>query len=142
MTRLLIDAFVGALGFMACGDDSDSTSAAPLEGTRWEVVATVSGDEATPVPDGVTASLTIVDGTAAVEAGCNTGTGTVQVGDDQLEFGPLAITLMACSPPQSDVEAVVLTTLSGTVDYALEDDELTLRREDGTTGIDLVASGG
>ena len=76
-----------------------------------------------------------------VEAGCNTGSGAVEVGDDQLEFGPLAITLMACSGPRSDVETVVLTTLSGTVDYEVQDDELTLRRNDGTTGLELVASG-
>lgn len=139
MTRLLFALLVGVLGFGACGEDSSDTT--PLERTRWEVVATVTFDEATPVPEGVTASLTIADGTAMVEAGCNTGGGTVEVGDDQLEFGPLAITLMACSGPHTDVETAVLTTLSGTVDYVVQDDELTLRRNDGTTGLELVASG-
>jgi heat shock protein HslJ len=140
MTRLLFAALVGVLGFGACSEDT--SDATPVEGTRWEVAATVSFDEATPVPEGVTASLTIADGTAMVEAGCNTGSGTVEVGDDQLGFGPLAITLMACSEPHADVETVVLTTLSGTVDYEVQGDELTLRRGDGTTGLELVASGG
>ena len=139
MTRLLFAALVCILGLGACGEDS--SDATPVEGTRWEVAATVSFDEATSVPEDVSASLTIVDGTAMVEAGCNTGSGAVEVGNDQLEFGPLAITLMACSGPRSDVETVVLTTLSGTVDYEVQDDELTLRRDDGTTGLELVASG-
>ena len=139
MTRLLFAALVGVLGLGACSEDT--SDATPVEATRWEVAATVSFDEATPVPEGVTASLTIADGTAMVEAGCNTGSGMVEVGDDQLEFGPLAITLMACSGPHADVETVVLTTLSGTVDYEVQDNELTLHRDDGTTGLELVASG-
>ena len=46
-----------------------------------------------------TASITIADdGTVAVNTGCNTGSGSVEVTDTTLTFGPIRITKMACPP--------------------------------------------
>ena len=47
----------------------------PLEGVRWVVDGLLANEGVSTVPIGAEASITITDGTAAVEAGCNTGSG-------------------------------------------------------------------
>jgi heat shock protein HslJ len=113
----------------------------PIEGTQWVVDGIVANDAVSSLPVGVTASLTIEGGTAMVETGCNSGSGSVEVGDDTLTFGPLAITLRACEPEVGQVEQAVLLTLSDRVDYEIDSDRLSLRRDtaDGVVGLELVA---
>ncbi len=113
----------------------------PVEGTRWVVDGIVADEAVSSIPAEVVASLTIDAGTAAVETGCNTGRGTVEVGAGTLVFGPLATTLVACPPDVTDVEQAVLVTLQGEVDYEVDGDRLALRRgtTDGMVGLQLVA---
>ena len=68
----------------------------PIEGTLWVVDGIVSGEAVSRVPEGVTASLRIVDGQAEVQFGCNSGGGPVEVTPDTLTFGPMLSTRMAC----------------------------------------------
>lgn len=110
----------------------------PLLGTRWVVDGLVAGDSVSSVPAGVVATLAFGDGRVAVEAGCNSGGGPVQVDDTTLAFGPLGLTEMACGPEATAVEQAVTRTLSGTVDYAIEADVLTLGA--GATGLVLRAA--
>jgi heat shock protein HslJ len=106
----------------------------PLAGTTWEVQSLVS-------PDAVSTSaaleqskpvLTIAaDGTATGSTGCNRFTGHAQITDTVIEFGPLITTKMACVGEVGDVEQAVLRVLSGTVQSAIDADELRLTRDDG-----------
>ncbi len=116
--------------------------AATLEGTRWVVDGLVANQAVSTVPIGAVASLTITDGTAAVEAGCNTGSASVEVTDTTLTFGPMALTRMACPQPQMDLEAAVTSVLDGEVAYVIDGDTLQLRKntDAGEIGLDLVAS--
>ena len=98
----------------------------PLLGTRWVVDGLISGDAVSSVPVGVTAALTFSDGRVEVEAGCNRGGGTAEVGDTAITFGPVALTKMACAPDAMAVEQVVATVLSGEVGYTIEAGSLTL----------------
>jgi heat shock protein HslJ len=98
----------------------------PLLGTRWVVDGLISGDAVSIVPVGVTAALTFWDGRVDVEAGCNSGGGSVEVTDATLDFGPIGLTKMACEPGAMAVEAAVTAVLSGTVRYTIEADALTL----------------
>ena len=86
----------------------------------------VSGDAVSSVPIGVTASITIAGGRVDVEAGCNMGGGAVDVTANTLNFGPIATTKMACEAGPASVETTVLEVLSGTVDYTIDADVLTL----------------
>jgi heat shock protein HslJ len=102
----------------------------PLEGTRWVVESTISADAVSSIPSGATASITITDGTVAVESGCNTGSGSVTVGEDALTFGPIATTTRACEDDLMNLEAAVFATLVEEVTYAIEANVLTIRSGD------------
>lgn len=110
----------------------------PLEGTRWVVDGIVAGDAVSSVPAGVTASITIADGRVSVEAGCNSGGGTVDVADDTITVGPIALTEMACAPAAMAVEQAVVAALTGQVAYTIEAGVLTL--DAGVAGLVLRAS--
>lgn len=109
-----------------------------LEGTLWVLDGIVSGDAVSSVPAGLTASITIADGRAYVEAGCNMGGGPVEVSADTLTFGPVATTKMACEAGPASVESAVLGVLSGTVDYTIDADVLTL--DAGNAGLTFRAA--
>lgn len=109
-----------------------------LEGTRWVLDGIVSGDAVSSVPVGVTASMAIAGGRLDVEAGCNTGGGPVDVTADTLTFGPIATTKMACEAGPASVESAVLGVLSGTVDYTIDADVLTL--DAGNAGLTFRAA--
>lgn len=98
----------------------------PLLGTRWVVDGIVSGGAVGSLPQGVTAALTFSDGRVDVEAGCNRGTGGVEIGPAAIRFGPIALTKMACAGPAMQVESAVTTVLSSEVAYAIEADTLML----------------
>jgi heat shock protein HslJ len=109
----------------------------PLEATSWVVDTIISGEAASSVPGNAVASLTIVDGVAQVEAGCNSGTAPVTVGDGTITFGPLVVTDMACETPVMELEEAVVATLTGDVTYQITASRLTLTN--GDVGLGLVA---
>ena len=98
----------------------------PLEGTKWILDGIVAGDAVSSVPAGVTSTLLITAGHAAVDTGCNRGSAPVQVAVDTLTFGPMALTRMACPEAQTSVESAVVKVLDGTVHYAIQADVLTI----------------
>ena len=110
----------------------------PLEGTRWVVDGIVAGDAVSSVPTGVTASVTVADGRVAVELGCNTGGGAVDVAEGALTFGSIALTEMTCAPDAMAVERAVVAALTGQVAYTIEADTLTL--DAGDAGLVLRAA--
>lgn len=129
------------------GDDVTITleeiESAALIGTAWTVTGTVANEAVSSVPMDSAASITIADdGTVAVNTGCNTGSGSVEVGDDTLTFGPIAITKMACPPEQTALETSVLAVLQGEVAYEINGSNLSLRSGDGTdqVGLELTAN--
>ena len=50
--------------------------------------------------------------------------------EQEITFGPIATTRMACDEPTMEVEAHVLDVLQGTVTYEIEADVLTLTNGD------------
>ena len=125
------------------GSDASLTLAAvqpaPLEGTMWNITGIVSNDAVSSLPAGAEASLTITDGQAAIMAGCNSGSTGVEITDTTISFGPTALTMMACSPELTELEASVLAVLDGEVTYEIAGDNLSLRNGDGTGGLELTA---
>lgn len=129
------------------GDDVtitlDEIEPAALVGTTWTVTGTVANEAVSSVPIDSTASITIADdGTVAVDTGCNTGSGSVEVGDDTLTFGPIATTLRACADEAvNQLEAAVLAVLQGEVSYTIDGSNLSLRSGEGAeqVGLELTA---
>ena len=65
-----------------------------------------------------------------VDTGCNTGSGSYTVAGDQITFGPLAMTLIACEGITNDVEQAQLAVLTGTATATVTDGVLTLTNGD------------
>ncbi len=99
-----------------------------MEGTTW-VLASYDGPI---VPEGVSVDLLLEQGEASGNSGCNSYSGGYELAGDELAFGPMAATQMACPPEQMDVEAAYLAALERTAAYQMEGDELVLFDPRGT----------
>lgn len=129
------------------GDDTTITleelQPSALVDTTWKVTGTVANQGVSSVPADSTASIMIApDGTVSVDTGCNTGSGDVEVTDETLTFGPIAITLRACADEAvNQVEQSMLAVLQGEVAYTIEGDNLSLRSGEGANeiGLELTA---
>jgi len=129
------------------GDDAtitlDEIEPAALVGTTWTVTGTVTAEAISSVPTDSAASITIADdGSVAVNTSCNGGSGSVEITDTTLVFGPIASTLIGCEPEVAALEASVLAVLQGEVTYEIEGDTLSLRSDEGADaiGLDLTAA--
>ena len=113
----------------------------PLEGTTWQVESFISADAVSSLALARIPTLRLEGGSAQVDTGCNRGSGTYELGDGELTFGPLATTRAACVDDlASQAEQQVLATLTGTVTFEIEADVLTLRA--GDVGLVLRAAPG
>lgn len=116
---------------------------AELEGTTWMLDGTLANQGISTIPvdaEGV-ATLTISDGTAQIATGCNSGSGSAEITDTTITFGPIALTRMACAADVMDLETMVITVLDGEVTYEIDGDRLLLRKDgaDGEIGLDFTA---
>ncbi|HYN71139.1 MAG TPA: META domain-containing protein [Nakamurella sp.] len=121
------------------------TGAAALEDTGWKLVGLISqsGSTVSAVDPSVIAWLRFADGQVLVNASCNSGSGTSQITDTTITFGPIAMTRRACVGPTEDVEQAMNAVLQGTTSYTVKDDPsgalLTIMAADGKTGLQLTA---
>jgi len=121
------------------------SGAAVLEDTGWKVVGLISqsGSTVSAIDASVIAWLRFADGRVLVNASCNSGSGTAQITDTTITFGPIAMTRRACVGPTQDVEQAMNAVLQGTTTYTVKDDPsgalLTIMAADGKTGLQLTA---
>jgi heat shock protein HslJ len=106
----------------------------PLTGTTW-TLETMGGSGAdssvSSIPGDVESTLTIDDnGQVSIRPGCNSGGGDATIGDDVIDFGPIALTRMACMGPAMAVENFVMKVIDGQVRYSIDADALTLTNGD------------
>ena len=94
----------------------------PLVGPTWMVTSVITGDAVASVAVGVVATLVFTqDGLVMVSAGCNMGSGSVEVVGDTLRFAAIALTERACEGPAADMERAVLMVLrSDVVRYEID----------------------
>jgi heat shock protein HslJ len=106
----------------------DQVEDAPLVGTEWTLEGTLADDAVASLPEGAEPpTLTIgEDGTAAAFTGCNRGSTQVEIADDTLTFGPMALTRMACEDAAMQLEGHVVQVLDGEVTYAVDGQTLTI----------------
>jgi para-nitrobenzyl esterase len=107
--------------------DSSQPAAAGLAGTSWRLVKFQSSDETILKPDDKS-KYTIAfapDGKLIARIDCNRGTGTWKSsGPPQLEFGPLALTRMACPP--GSIDGKIVKQLPYVRSYVIKDGHLFL----------------
>jgi heat shock protein HslJ len=98
-----------------------------LEGTNWLLDKTVPGSEITALFD---------NGQVSGSAGCNTYQGTYRTtkagGRNQIEFGPLAVTMMMCDEPLMEQEGLYLGALESATEYVVEGFALSIEFTGGT----------
>ncbi len=127
------------------GSDATITLAAvqpaTLEGTTWLLTGTMATEAISSLPAGAEASLTITDGQAAIQTGCNSGSASVEITDTTMTFGPVALTMMACPDDLMALEASVIAVLDGEVTYEVTGDTLSIRKDaaDGEIGLEYTA---
>jgi heat shock protein HslJ len=127
------------------GDGASLTLAAvqpaELEGTAWTVTGVVANEAVSSLPMDAEASITITDGQASIQTGCNSGSTSVEITDTTITFAPIALTMMACSSELNELEAHVLAVLDGEVTYEIAGDTLSLRTAgaEGEIGLELTA---
>jgi heat shock protein HslJ len=114
---------------------------ATIEGTKWVLTGTVATEGVSSLPADAVGSLLITNGQAAVETGCNNGSGAVEVGDGTLTFSALATTRKACTDELNALEATTLSVLDGEVTYEITGDKLLIRKDaaDGEIGLQYTA---
>lgn len=78
------------------------------------------------------------DGELTGNVGCNSFGGDYKVDGNQITFGSIISTLMACEDPIGAQESAVLQTFTDTATYTLNGDTLTITSADGTTSVLLA----
>jgi heat shock protein HslJ len=115
----------------------------PITGTEWALTTVRTADAVMSSAALENAAPTLVlaeDGQVSGSTGCNRFTGTAQVGDGTLAFGPLATTRAACIDPElTEIENHVLAVLSGETTYVVDGTEMTLTASNGVDGLGYTA---
>lgn len=118
-------------GVVPPGPAATPMPAPTLTDVVWQWVKSVAPDGSTltvPTPERYTVTF-LTDGTLAIVADCNTGSGAYRRDGANLSIGPIATTLIAC-PPDS-LDARFTAELQQVTAYRLSDGELILTLKDG-----------
>jgi heat shock protein HslJ len=133
MKKIILVIILTSLALAACGSAGGS---AALAGTTWKLVSYGSASNPTPaVSDAKTALTFDKDGKLSGNVGCNSISGDYTLNGEQVNFGAVVTTLMACADPLMQQESAVLKMFSGTVKYTVTSGQLTLTSADGATAV-------
>lgn len=90
-----------------------------LEGPEWQI-SSLGGE---PLPESVSVTIQFLeDDRVAGTSGCNRFMGAYELTGEGLSFGQLAGTMMACPPPQMDVERRFLELMGEVIGFDRPDD--------------------
>jgi heat shock protein HslJ len=126
MSSLLLILIMGLM--LASCSHPNNTLAADMESKNWEL-KTIR----TSVPiAGRVISIEFEDGEVHGSSGCNSYFGGYEIKGDEITFGMLASTEMACMDPEGLMgqEQDYLSFLSEVVSFSIEDGQLILRKAD------------
>lgn len=123
MKKYLLIFFMICLTLSAC---APKENALPLAGS-WRLTAYGPADSPTPaVPDAEAILSFDADGTLTGNSGCNQLGGDYQVDGDQITFGQIVSTLIACPDLQMAQEDSMHQVLTGTTSFKIEGNILTI----------------
>ena len=115
----------------------------PLTGTEWVATTLYTADASTTSTALETSAPTLTvseSGSVSGSTGCNRFTGTAQVGDGTLTFGPLGTTRMACPDPEvTAIENHVLAVLAGETTYEIDAATMRITAPNGVDGLGFTA---
>lgn len=138
--RSLFVAMLLMMGVIVLAACSSAKPVASLAGTDWKLVSYGPVDSQTPAAEGTDTSLKFgTDGQVSGSLGCNSFGGEYTQKDGQITFGPLVSTMMACPEPQMSQESASFAVLSGSVDFTLNGDTLTIQDASGKNELILIS---
>jgi len=127
MKKYLLILLIIGLTVSACAPKEDSKT---LVGS-WRLTAYGPVDSPTPaVPDAEAFLSFGADGTLTGSTGCNQIGGDYQIEGDQIIFGQIASTLIACPDLQMAQEETMLQVLTDTGSFKIEGNILTITNND------------
>jgi heat shock protein HslJ len=144
LRRVAIILLLVAFAFAACGGDDDSGSngggtqdPAALEGQSWILTQMLTAGGQTQILDvGVSASF---DGTTiSGNAGCNSYHASYEASGNEISFGPVAGTKMACPEAETSTEARYLQLLEGVATFETSGRSMSMSDADGTPVIQFM----
>ena len=134
---IAVPLIVVAFALAACGGDDGSSSdsgtqdPSALEGQSWILTQMVTAGGQTQIVDvGVSASF---DGTTiSGNSGCNSYHASYEASGNEISFGPIAGTKMACPGAESSTEARYLQLLEGVATFEASGRSMSMSDADGT----------
>jgi heat shock protein HslJ len=104
----------------------------PLTGITWGLTSILTGETASSVPNGATATLLFKDdGTVQIYDGCNAGGGQYTVEGDTLHLSQVVSTQMACGGVKDATAAAIRQVLNAEeIDFSIDHSTLTLQAGD------------
>ena len=137
MKKYLLILFIICLMVSACASKENTRS---LVGS-WRLTAYGPVDSTTPAVPDVDAFLIFgEDGTLAGNTGCNELGGDYTVEGDQITFGQIVSTRIACPDLQMAQEEAMLRVLMETASFNIEGDTLTITKNDMVLVFEAMAS--
>lgn len=121
---LILLFLVSGLLLAACASGSTGPE---ISGTDWKLISYGPVGSQVQAAEGIDTSLKFgSDGRVSGNMGCNSFGGEYTQKDGQVTFGPLASTVMACQEPQMSQEGTAFAILTGSVDFTIDGDVLTI----------------
>jgi len=110
---------------LTLGDRESVANDNALDGGSWALDSLDDAGTVLTAPE--RAFVAVNDGKLYVATGCNRGFGEVTVsGEDTVDIGPLALTLMACETPVNEWENALAGFLTGTLTFTVDGTDVTL----------------
>jgi heat shock protein HslJ len=111
----------------------------PLVGRTWTLAGFISGDVASSVPQGISATFTFnADGRVDIHYGCNSGGGKYVVDGDSITFSELIQTEMACTGAAGQVEQQIVAVITAdAITFAIDANSLSLQA--GAAGLQFIS---
>jgi heat shock protein HslJ len=112
-----------------------------IENTAWNLIAFGEPGAEPPVVDGAMITLLLAAGQAGGFGGCNSYGGTYQLDGNNISFGEITSTLVACANDDlTEQEQSFFTALQSVRTYELEDNQLRLLDESGEVLLSFEAA--
>jgi len=113
------------------GSDSGAQDPAALEGESWILTEMLTAGGGTVIVD-VGVKATFDGSTISGNAGCNSYNAPYEASGDEISFGPISATQMACSGAEGTTEARYLELLAGIATYEVSGRSMSMADGDGT----------
>ena len=129
MKKYSLTLFIVCLVVSACTAKTEEPAASLIG--AWKLTAYGPANAPSPAVAGSEAGLTFNEGgTLTGNSGCNGLSGDYTVEGDQITFGQIVSTLMACEDPRMAQEDAVHKVLTDTAGFKIEGNTLTLTNHD------------